>query len=110
MDIQVWTSADIHVCTSNMVHAHLRAHQGGVMRISARFRLIARRVAGLLGMIRMGGMLRMFRMASLRIGVTCVAHNQAPLVERLDDPILIIAAAEDYCRFRQVKTWNKVDA
>jgi hypothetical protein len=60
MDVQVVTSADIHVCTSDMIYAHLRAHQGGMMSISAWFRLIARRMTGLIRMIRMGGMLRMF--------------------------------------------------
>jgi hypothetical protein len=82
MDIQVVASADIYVCTSNVIHIHLRAHQRGVMGIRTWFRLAARRMAGLLRMIRMAGMLRMFGMASLRLGLTRLGHDQAPYGDR----------------------------
>jgi hypothetical protein len=70
MDVHVVASADVYVCTSDVIHTHLRTYQRGVMRIRTGFRLAARRVAGLLRMIRMAGMLRMVRMASLRLGLT----------------------------------------
>jgi hypothetical protein len=78
MNVQVVTSADIYFCTSDVIHAHLRTQQRGVMCIGTGFRLTARRVARLLRMIRMAWMLRMFRMATLRLGLTRLCHDHAP--------------------------------
>jgi hypothetical protein len=107
MDIQVVASADIYVCTSNVIHIHLRAYQRGVMGIRTWFRLAARRMAGLLRMIRLAGMLRMVGMASLRLGLTRLGHDQAPYGDSSMMELWFKSPAGTTVDSDRVKTWNK---
>jgi hypothetical protein len=99
-------SANIYICTNDVIHVQLGAHQRGVMGIRTWFRLAARRMAGLLRMIRMAGMLRVFRMTSLRLGLTRLGHDQAPYGDRSKE-LWFKSPAGTTVDSDRVKTWNK---